>query len=88
MPSKTASGLRSDMFAEDGCVKPNIPTRPYRVILAPKCEHTHILGAAIDVRGTSAEEAKSYVEKWLNIPQNHVHRVYEITPDSVIGPKE
>lgn len=78
----------STLFHADGCVIANIRTRPFRVILARNCGHTKIVGAAIDITAESAEDAASYVMRWLKLPQTHIHRVYEIDPATAIGPAQ
>jgi hypothetical protein len=85
-PSAKRGKKMSTLFHTDGCIIANVRTRPFRVILARDCEHTKIIGAAIDITAESAEDAISYVTRWLKLPQTKVHRAYEIDPATVIGP--
>ena len=74
------------LFHPDGCVIANIRTQTFRVIFARKCEHTKIVGVAMDVTAESLESARNYAEKWINLPQMSVYRVYAIDPATAIGP--
>lgn len=53
------------MFAADGCVKPNIHTKPYAIAFGPKCEHTKVRGAIIVIEAPSQDDALIFAEKWL-----------------------
>ena len=57
----TTSGL----FAQDGCVTPNIRTRDYRITFAAKCEHKKIRYAEIVISAPSQEDALLYAQEWL-----------------------
>ena len=57
----TTSGL----FAQDGCVIPNIRTRNYRITFGPKCEHKKIRSAVIVISAPSQEDALLYAQGWL-----------------------
>ena len=68
------------LFAADGCVKPNIPTRAYRLIYAPACEHTKIRFAEIVIRATSAEAALDHGREWIRLPQMRVSHAVAVKP--------
>jgi len=77
-----SAGLRSDIFAADGCVRANIRTQLYRVTFAPKCEHVITTKAVIERRAQSAEAAAEYCRTFLRLPQMDVVSVEEVTPDA------
>jgi hypothetical protein len=49
----------------DGCIKGNIPARPFRIFFAAKCPHTKVLAAEIVIRAESEQDARSFAETWL-----------------------
>ena len=59
-------------FAEDGCIPPNIPHEYYAVFLAANCTHTKVSTVRINVRATSGDEARRYVERTRPFPNMHI----------------
>lgn len=59
--------MTSGLFAPDGCVIPNIPTREYVVTFTAKCEHTKIRSAQYVIRDESIESARAFAAKWLHL---------------------
>lgn len=53
------------LFAADGCVNPNIATRPYAISFAPKCEHAKVRGAIIVIEAEDQDAALIFAQKWL-----------------------
>jgi hypothetical protein len=52
------------LFYPDGCVRPNIPVREYRVVLGPDCEHVRVRRAEVIVMASSPENARRLAEGW------------------------
>jgi phosphatidylserine decarboxylase len=53
----------SPLFADDGCVIPNIRIRNYRVTLIARCEHAKIRALAVTVAAASADSAEQFVRE-------------------------
>lgn len=53
------------LFAADGCVNPNINTRPYAISFGPKCEHAKVRGAVIVIEAEDQDAALIFAHKWL-----------------------
>lgn len=66
----TAAG--DQLFAPDGCVRPNIHTTDYAVFVRAQCEHVKVRGAVFIVAAESAALAAAFVAKWQRVPQNAV----------------
>lgn len=60
------------MFADDGCLIPNIRNQAIAVGLAGKCEHAVIRAGVILLRAPNPEAASDYVSTWLRIPRTVV----------------
>lgn len=60
------------LFHDDGCVRANIQTRPYRLIYAATCEHTTVRFAEIVIMSTSPEAALDHGQRWLRLPQMRI----------------
>lgn len=55
----------SGLFAEDGCVAPNIVTQDYRLDFAAKCGHGKVRSAAIVISAPSEADALHFAATWL-----------------------
>lgn len=53
------------LFADDGCVIPNIATQDYRFTFTAKCGHTKVRSAEIIISAPSEQNARVYAEDWL-----------------------
>jgi hypothetical protein len=73
----------SGLFAADGCVQPNIPTRLYQVTFAADCEHARIAAAVIVVRATDETSARSYADG-LILPRTYITEVRPIAEGGVL----
>lgn len=49
------------LFAEDGCVAPNIRTQDYKLTFTAKCEHGKVRSAEIVISAPTADDALEYV---------------------------
>lgn len=49
------------LFAEDGCVIPNIRTQDYRLTFTAKCEHAKVRSAEIVISAATADDALEFV---------------------------
>ena len=67
--------VHSDLFHEDGCVRANIRTQVYMVVLKPKCDHTKVRGGILMVRAESAAAVRQWVRQYLRIPQTEIEEV-------------
>jgi hypothetical protein len=56
----------------DGCIVSNMSVKAYDVTVIGKCDHTKFLRAVITLDAESADDAKSFVETWLKIPQTKI----------------
>ena len=72
----------------DGCIIPNIRTRPYLVYLAPECEHKMLRGAYIAIMAESADAALIYVGRNVRLAGLKAASVVEMSaiPDMAIVP--
>lgn len=72
----------------DGCIVPNIRTRPFMVYLAPKCEHKMLRGAYIAIMAESADAALIYVGRNVRLAGLEAASVVEMSdvPDMMIVP--
>ena len=53
------------LFADDGCVAPNIATQDYRLTFIAKCEHAKVRSAAIIISAPSEADALQFAATWL-----------------------
>lgn len=77
------------LFAADGCVVPNIRTRPYAISFSPKCEHAKVRGAVIVIEAESQDAALIFASKWLLTGplrgQTVITGVREVTQDAPVA---
>jgi hypothetical protein len=53
------------LFAEDGCVTPNVRTQDYRLTFTAKCEHGKVRYAEIVISAPSEADALQFAATWL-----------------------
>ena len=53
------------LFADDGCVAPNIATQDYRLTFTAKCGHGKVRGAEIVISAPSEADALQFAAIWL-----------------------
>jgi hypothetical protein len=65
------------LFAEDGCIQPNLRTWNWRFTLKPDCEHAHVQGAQFTVKGQTMEDAARFVNEYIlpNFTRNHIDEI-------------
>jgi hypothetical protein len=69
------------LFADDGCVIPNVRTQDYRLTFTAKCEHGKIRSAAIIISAPSETDALQFAATWLQrgVMKNTVLTGVEVT---------
>lgn len=55
----------SGLFADDGCVIPNIPTQDYRLTFTAKCEHAKVRSAEIVLSAVDVDDAMEFALTWI-----------------------
>lgn len=77
------------LFAADGCVNPNIATRPYAISFGAKCEHTKVRGAIIVIEAEDQDAALLFASKWLMTGplrgQTVITGIREVTQDAPVA---
>lgn len=51
----------------DGCIRSNVPMKPYTVIFVPQCEHARMRGAQVIVTATGPAAALDYARRWIRL---------------------
>ncbi len=62
------------LTAADGCLRPNVPTVPYRLTFGPKCPHGKIIAVVVVIRAAGMAEARAYAES-LVLPDSDLVEV-------------
>lgn len=66
----------------DGCSRPNIALKPYRILFRPVCGHKAIRGAIVIILAESLASAREEVSYFLTIPGNEI---VSITPVEAVA---
>lgn len=62
----------------DGCIAGNIPVKRFQVTFAPKCEHTKMKRAVIELDARTLSDAQEYAETWIHLAQMSVIAVMPV----------